>query len=196
MLKEVKDISHRYRGLGEWEADENISGRNEGRVAKGELGRYGGQHTVTQLIKQVFIYMHGVAVIPIHHPGMGEDKHLMSLPPTAASSVSDCWLRQHVQTRRGTGIVVLIWKPDWKSIKIRSADAPVKQVGAWAGQSGLHDRRPAESVCICLCVWRCRRAAVHVCFCKEEKSIFTTGLSPKLADSSPVRWQNVRRVST
>lgn len=58
-------------------AEENISGRNEERVAKAELGRYGGQHTVTQLINQFFINMQGVAVTPIHHPSMAEDKHLM-----------------------------------------------------------------------------------------------------------------------
>lgn len=58
-------------------AEENISGRNEERVAKAELGRYGGQHTVTQLINQIFIYMQGVAVSPIHHPSMGDDKHLL-----------------------------------------------------------------------------------------------------------------------
>lgn len=58
-------------------AEENISGRNEERVAKAELGRYGGQHTVTQLINQVFIYMQGVAATPIHQPSTGEDKHLM-----------------------------------------------------------------------------------------------------------------------
>lgn len=58
-------------------AKENISGSDEEHVAKAELGRYGGQHTVTQLINQVSIYMQGVAVTPIHHPSMAEDKHLM-----------------------------------------------------------------------------------------------------------------------
>lgn len=85
------------------EADEKISCRNEERVAKAELGRYGGLHAVTRLINQVFVYMRGAAVTPIHHPSAGEDKHLMSLPPAAASSMNDCWLRQHAKMRRGEG---------------------------------------------------------------------------------------------
>lgn len=62
------------------EADEKISGSNEERVAKAELGRYGGLHAATRLINQAFVYMRGVALTPIHHPSAGEDKHLMSLP--------------------------------------------------------------------------------------------------------------------
>lgn len=83
---------------------EDNRGRNKEHVAKAELGRYGGLHAVTRLINQVFVYMQGVAVTPIHHPSAGEDKHLMSLPPTAASSMNDCWLRQHAQTREWGGL--------------------------------------------------------------------------------------------
>lgn len=83
-----------------------LSGSNEEHVARAELGRYGGQHTATRLINQVFIYMQRVDVTPIHHPSMDEDKHLMQFSPTAPSSVSDGWLRKDERwiAARGGGL--------------------------------------------------------------------------------------------